>query len=97
MVIMIGDSCYILGVGPYNMALNIRDCVSLCLLDDTIKSRWSLLSGVYARGSNISQTGGGGKCVNCRGLHIIAQRRTTLKPTPVLAQTWWDVFVWRNL
>ena len=31
------------------------------------KSRWSLLSGVYARGSKISHTGG--KCVTCRGLH----------------------------
>ena len=29
-----------------NLALNIRDCLSLCR--DT-KSRWSLLSGVYAR------------------------------------------------
>ena len=31
--------------------------------------RWSLLSGVYARGSKISHTGG--KCVTCRGLHIL--------------------------
>ena len=30
-------------------------------------SRWSLLSGVYARGSKRSHTGG--KCVNCHGLH----------------------------
>ena len=30
------------------------------------KSRWSLLSGVYARGSKISHTGG--KCVTCSGL-----------------------------
>ena len=29
----------------------------------------SLLSGVYARGSKISHTGG--KCVTCRGLHIL--------------------------
>ena len=33
------------------------------------KSRWSLLSGVYARGSKISHTGG--KCVTCRGLRIL--------------------------
>ena len=31
------------------------------------KSCWSLLSGVYARGSERSHTGG--KCVTCRGLH----------------------------
>ena len=30
------------------------------------KSRWSLLSGVYAKGSKISHTGG--KCVTCSGL-----------------------------
>ena len=30
------------------------------------KSRWSLLSGVYARGSERSHTGG--KCVTCSGL-----------------------------
>ena len=30
------------------------------------KSRWSLLSGVYARGSKKSHTGG--KCVTCNGL-----------------------------
>ena len=33
------------------------------------KSRWPLLSGVYARGSKISHTEG--KCVTCRGLHIL--------------------------
>ena len=32
------------------------------------KSRWSLLSGVYARGSKRSHTGG--KCVICHGLTI---------------------------
>ena len=40
-----------------------------CLSDDT-KSRWSLLSGVYARGSKRSHTGG--KCITCLGLHILA-------------------------
>ena len=34
------------------------------------------LSVVYARGSKTSRTGG--KCVTCRGLHILAQGRTTL-------------------
>ena len=37
-----------------------------CLSEET-KTRWSLLSGVYARGSKISHTGG--DCVTCRGLH----------------------------
>ena len=36
-----------------NLALNIRD-VSLCLSDGTLKSRWSFLSGIYARGSKRS-------------------------------------------
>ena len=36
-----------------------------CLSEET-KSRWSLLSGVYARGSKRSHTGG--KCVTCSGL-----------------------------
>ena len=33
------------------------------------KSRWSLLSGVYPRGSKSSPAGG--KCVTCRWLHIL--------------------------
>ena len=53
-----------------NLALYIRDCESLCVSDEILKSRWSLLSGVYARGSKRSHTGG--KCVTCRGLHIPA-------------------------
>ena len=51
-----------------NLAFYIRDCVSLCLSDETLNNHWSLLPGVYARGSKISHTGG--KCVTCRGLHI---------------------------
>ena len=47
-----------------NLALNITDCVSLCLSDK------SLLSGGYARGSKISHTGG--KSVTCHELHILA-------------------------
>ena len=38
----------------------------LCLSEEDTKSRWSLLSGVYARGSKRSHTGG--KCVTCSGL-----------------------------
>ena len=60
----------LLGVDLYNLALNIRDCESLSFGGDT-KNRRSLLSGVYARGSKISHTGGGDKCVNCRGRHIL--------------------------
>ena len=41
------------------------------------KSRRSLLSGVYARGSKISHTGS--KCVTCRGLH-----NSEIKSTPAL-------------
>ena len=62
-----------------NLALYIRDCASLCLSDETVylcisdetlKSRWFHLSGVSARGSKISHTGG--KCVTCCGLHRLA-------------------------
>ena len=51
-----------------NLALYIRDCISVSFGWDT-KGRWSLLSGVYARGSKRSHTGG--KCVTCHGLHIL--------------------------
>ena len=40
------------------------------------KSRWSRLSGVYARGSERSHTGG--KCVTCRGLHIFPGQKSLL-------------------
>ena len=40
--------------------------ICLCLLEETLNIWWSLLSGVYARGSKRSHTGG--KCVTCRGL-----------------------------
>ena len=35
-----------------------RYCLSLCLSEETLISRRSLLYGVYARGSKISHTGG---------------------------------------
>ena len=38
----------------------------ICLSFGRDKSWWSLLSGVYAKGSNRSHTGG--KCVTCSGL-----------------------------
>ena len=45
----------LLGV-PNNLALNIRDCLSVSFGGDTL-SRRSLLSGVYARGSKRSHPG----------------------------------------
>ena len=50
-----------------NLALYIRDCESLCLSDETVKAVGPF--GVYARGSKRPHTGG--KCVTCRGLHIL--------------------------
>ena len=41
-------------------------------------SCWSLLSGVYARGSKISHTGG--KCVTCHGLHILEKGNSEINP-----------------
>ena len=52
--------------------LSQRPTLPASFVGDT-KSRRSLLSGVYARGSKISHTGG--KCVTCHGLH---NSRTTL-------------------
>ena len=43
-------------------------CQWQCLSEETI-IHWSLLSGLYARGSQRAQTAG--KCVTCRGLHIL--------------------------
>ena len=40
--------------------------ICLCLSEETLKSRWSILSGVYVRGSKRSNTGG--KCGTCSGL-----------------------------
>ena len=40
--------------------------ICLCLSEETLKASGPLLSGVYARGSKKSHTGG--KCVTCSGL-----------------------------
>ena len=40
--------------------------ICLCLSEEILKSRWSLLTGVYARESKLSHTGG--KSVTCSGL-----------------------------
>ena len=50
--------------------------------------RWSLLSGVYARGSKRSPTlTQGGKCVTWTP-HSNLEKDNSLKTTPVLAQRW---------
>ena len=56
--------------------------ICLGLLEETLKA---LLSGVYARGSKRSHTGG--KCVTCSGLTNSIKKRTAL------AQVW---AVWRK-
>ena len=48
-----------------NLSNFVHPVICLSFGRDT-KSRWSLLSGVYARGSKRSHTGG--KCVTCSGL-----------------------------
>ena len=53
--------CQIYGQKRYvTLEWPLRDCESLCLSDETLKSHWSLLilSCVYARGSKRSHTGG---------------------------------------
>ena len=51
-----------------NFGNSIYPALTLYFGGDT-KGRRSLLSGVYARGSKRSHTGG--KCVTCRGLHSL--------------------------
>ena len=68
------------------MVLYIRDCVSLCLSDETLKPVGPVYLVSMPGGCNIFHTEG--KCVTCRGLHIIAKRWATLSTTPVLAQRW---------
>ena len=50
---------------PPTAVSKLRQTLPVSFGRDT-KSRWSLLSGVYARGSKKSHTGG--KCVTCSGL-----------------------------
>ena len=54
-------------------------------------SRWSLLSGVYARGSNISHIGG--KCVTSRGLHSLTNDNSLNHSGTVLGSEWavWSI------
>ena len=62
-----------------NLALYIRDCVSLCLSEETLKSRWSLLSGVYARGSKRSHQSALEMC-NLWTPHSSLEKDNSLKP-----------------
>ena len=75
-----------------NLALCIRDCVSLCLSDETLTPVGPFYL-VSMPGEVKDPTSMHWKCVTCRGLHILAQRRTTLSITPVLAQRWaiWSI------
>ena len=52
-----------------NLALYIRDCVSLCLSDETVKAVGPIYLVSMPGGSKSSHTGG--KCVTRRGLHIL--------------------------
>ena len=62
------QACYI---RCKNLALCIIDCVDIYVpFGGDTKIRRSFLSGVYTGGSNMSHTGG--KCVTCRGVHILA-------------------------
>ena len=73
-----------------HLALNIRDCESLCLSEETLKAVGPFYV-VSMPGEVKDPTWG--KCVNCGGLHILTWRRTTLSTTPVSAQRWavWSI------
>ena len=70
-----------------NLALYNRDCVSLCLSEETLKAVGPFYL-VAMPGEVKYPTSPHWKCVTCRGLHILAYRRTTLSTTRELAQTW---------
>ena len=75
-----------------NLALYIRDCVSLCLSDETLKSRWSLLSGVYARGSKISHQSALEMC-NLWTPHSSLEKDNSLNHSCVSPKIWavWSI------
>ena len=54
-----------------NLALYIRDCVSLCLSDETLKAVGPFYL-VSMPGEVKDPTSLHWKCVTCRGLHILA-------------------------
>ena len=71
-----------------NLALYIRDCVSLCLSDETLKAvDQSLLSGVYARGSKRSHQSALEMCNLSWTPHSSLEKDNSLNHS-VLAQRW---------
>ena len=52
--------------------------ISQFLSEERLKSRRSILYGVYARGSKRSHAGG--KCLTCRGLHILEKDNSEINP-----------------
>ena len=60
--------------------------ICLCLSEETLKAWWSLLSGVYARGSKRSHTGV--KCITCSGLTNACWNLNVLQrpPSSILEQ-----------
>ena len=75
----------ILGV---TLALKIRDCVSLCLLDETLKADGPFY--LVSMPGEVKYPTQGGKFLTCRGLHTLA--------IPVSAQKWavWSVYLTKN-
>ena len=86
-----------------NLALNIRDCLSLCLLEETLKAVGPFyLVSISPRVAPMGTGPGPGevkdptqKCVPCRGLHILApsleKDNSPINPllcNCVLAQRW---------
>ena len=52
-----------------NLALNITDCVSLCLSEETLKAVGPFY--LVSMPGGVKYSTQGGKCVTCRGLHIL--------------------------
>ena len=52
-----------------NLALYIRDCESLCLSDETVKAVGPFY--LVSMPGEVKKNHTGGKCVTCRGLHIL--------------------------
>ena len=52
-----------------NLALYIRDCESLCLSDETVKAVGPFY--LVSMPGEVKYPKQGGKCVTCRGLHIV--------------------------
>ena len=52
-----------------NLALYIRDCESFCLSDETVKAVGPFY--LVSMPGEVKDPTHGGKCVTCRGLHIL--------------------------